>query len=80
MFAPPLKFCVLFRPGLGRRDKVRILPERLAAHAPIKKLDRIQAKSGPNLNERHLVDVVVGSELLFFLVQNLIVAEVYALV
>lgn len=66
---------VFFGSCFGGCDEVWVLPKSISAHAAIEDLDRIEAETRPNFNKCHLFDVVVRGELLFFLVQDLIISE-----
>ena len=65
---------------LAWRNEFRVLPQSLSSHTPIKRLNRVEAEPWPNLNEDHLVDVVVRGELFLLLIEDLVVAEPDALV
>ena len=65
---------------LGGRDVLFVLPERLAAEAACKGLDRCHGEARTNLDEHKLVDIIFTRELLLVLVENLIMPEVDGIV
>jgi|TARA_B110000305_G_C18978306_1_gene420439 hypothetical protein len=53
------------------------LPECFSTHASLESFDGIKAKSGSNLDHDELVNIVLGCELVFMLIENLVVSEPY---
>ena len=71
---------LLHNPRLGRCHEVLVFPEGVAAHAAREELDGVEAEAGADFDQCQLVDVIVGGELLFLLVEYLVITEPDAVV
>ena len=75
LIASPHKGIIFLRSEFARCDVFLVLPERLAAHGPIKYLDWLQAEAGSDLNQSQLFDIVLLSEFFLMLVDHLVDPE-----
>ena len=75
MVSPTDELIILFASELGRGNVFLVLPEGFSAHGAVKDFDREKSESRSDLDEHQFFDIIGLSELLFMLVDDLIVSE-----